>query len=119
MDTQIITPVTNLPERVCKKRNRDAGLVCVIINQVESEYDGCFTGGIETSRGVITEVELHDNFKIDLKHQISIVQGHDMLYKPIVNNFCMRTKGFKDLDLRNEDPFCKVLVVNGIEEDSD
>jgi hypothetical protein len=56
MATQIITPVTNLPERVCKKRNRDAGLVCVIINQVESEYDGCFTGGIETSRGVITEV---------------------------------------------------------------
>jgi len=54
---------------------------------------------------------LHDNFKIDLKHQISIVQGHDMLYKPIVNNFCMRTKGFKDLDLRNEDPFCKVLVI--------
>jgi hypothetical protein len=55
---------------------------------------------------------LHDNFKIDLKHQISIVQGDDMLYKPIVNNFYMRTKGFKDLDLRNEDPFCKVLVIN-------
>eukprot|EP00966_Prymnesium_polylepis_P244819 5662833-Prymnesium_polylepis.2 len=69
MDTQIITPMTNLPERVCKKRNRDAGLVCVIVNQVEKEYDGCFTGDIETSRGVITEVELHDKFNIDTAKQ--------------------------------------------------
>jgi hypothetical protein len=110
MDTQIITPV-NLPERVCKKRNRDAGLVCVIIN------DGCFTGGFldvtdaTDATGVITEVELHDNFMIDLKHQISIVQGDDMPTS-FYTNFYMRTKGFKDL--RNEDPFCKVLIINDL-----
>ena len=83
---------------------------------MESEYDGCFTGGIETSRGVITEVELHDNFKIDLKRQISIVGEMETSFYA---NFYICNKGFKDLDLRNEDPFCKVLVVNGIEEDSD
>ena len=90
MATQMITQVTNLPERVCKKRNRDAGLVCVIIN------DGCFTGGFldvtdaTDATGVITEVELHDNFMIDLKHQISIVQGDDMPTS-FYTNFYMRT----------------------------
>ena len=108
MDTQIITPV-NLPE--CKKRKRDAGLVCVLINEVGSK-----SGLIYTSRRVITEVELHDNFKIDLKRQISIVGEMETSFYA---NFYICNKGFKDLDLRNEDPFCKVLVVNGIEEDSD
>ena len=94
-----------------KKRTRDSELVCVVLNQPETEYDGSFTGDVDTSVGTITEEELREKFKIDLKKSHSIVNGDTNLYKPLVN-------AFAKLSNSQEGPYSKVLIIN-IENDGE
>lgn len=86
------------------KRTRDTDVVCVVLNQAETEYDGCSTGDVETSIGTITEEELREKFKIDLKTSLSIVSGDTTLYKPFVRA-CHKLG-------KDPGPYSKVLVIN-------
>ena len=71
-----------------KKRTRESELVVsVIINQAQTEYDGCYTGDVATGASTIMEEELREKFDIHLKTSVTIVDGDTTLYKPLVNAF--------------------------------
>tara|TARA_A100001015_G_C14930886_1_gene688401 strand:+ start:757 stop:1332 length:576 start_codon:yes stop_codon:yes gene_type:complete len=89
---------------VWKKRTRDSEIVSIVLNQAQTEYDGCSTGDVVTSIGTITEEELREKFKIDLKTSFSIVDGDTTPYKPLADAFHKLNK--------DPGPYSKVLVMN-------
>lgn len=105
----------NIGQLIGKKRKRDRenGNVCIVTAMAESEYDGVFTGDVDTQIGMIPESELSEKFKIDLTETCTTATATGT-YAALVQNI----SNYK----HNGKPFDKLLVLqihNEGEPDSD
>ncbi len=80
--------------------------VCIVINQAETEYDGSFTGDVETTMVTIAEQKLKSRFGIELKTSLEIVDGNSERLQRLV-------KASHTFNRKHRNgPFSKVLVIN-------
>ena len=95
-----------ISEFASKKRKLEPNIVCIVLNQAETEYDGCSTGDVDTSMYFITEDELKSKYSIEVNKSHCVVDGDSAAYKDLVKALESRYKK------ETEGPFAKVLVVN-------
>ena len=108
-----ILSFVNIGQLTSKKRDRENRKVCIVTAMAESEYDGGFTGDVETQTGMIPEAELSEKFKINLTKSCTTAMATGK-YAEIVRSIT----NYKF----NGEPFDKVLVIqihNEGEPDSD
>ena len=89
-------------DQLSKKRDRENGNVCIVTAKAESEYDGEFTGDIETQIGMIPEAELAEKFKINLTGSCTTATA--------TGKYAALARSITDYKSRGE-PFDKLLVI--------
>lgn len=81
-------------------------VVLVVMNRAETEYDGSFTGDVETTMMTITEEDLKATFHIELEKSLNVVDGESKSFKTLVKSLHARNRQ------PNHGPFSKVLAIN-------
>jgi hypothetical protein len=76
--------------------------ILILCNYAEKEYEGVFTGDVETIYGVISEEELKNKYNIILKQSFTIRDGYEC--SSLLNDV-------HDLKFE-EGPYSKVIVIN-------